>query len=218
MKWACIPPVQQNLSVRIKLLIARSQLKLTVIFILLICIVMYNLITMFLYLCSNLSSYLVFMTVMVAAKVKQMIVTMFLAVSNHTKLLIKVTKNVLLVTPHEAHIPQLDLCRLNPFNLANERMTTWPNIVEAPPQATQNYNNIRETGLPNMLKARIPIRSGLSIQNWRAAATGHHDDHWLCELIEYGFPLQYTGSIPKAILVDNHPSAVRFPDYVNEYI
>lgn len=56
------------------------------------------------------------------------------------------------------------------------------------------------------------------MEEWRAASTGHCDDSWLCKLLQYGFPLQYMGYVPNATLVQNHPSAVQFPEHVDAYI
>lgn len=121
-------------------------------------------------------------------------------------------------SPEGAAITNADLPRLNPLNLAAERKATWPDISGVPNHVALRYNNTRSTGLPNVLHARTPIQSSLCNDEWRAAMTGHHDDAWLCDLLEHGFPLQYTGYVPESVLVDNHSSAARYPDHVAQYI
>lgn len=115
---------------------------------------------------------------------------------------------------------EIDLTRLNPLNLRLERQSTWPNIDHncVVDHACSLYDMVKASGLPNALYSKFPITSGLKIEEWRALATGHHDDSWLCELLEYGFPLQYSGYAPTSLLVDNHSSAVAHPKHIQSYI
>lgn len=122
-------------------------------------------------------------------------------------------------TPPEGSTLTLEeLRRLNPVNLVAERIHTWPTITQVAPEYRVYYQKVHATGLPNVLDARLPLPSGLNIPNWHAASTGHYDDNWLCELIEFGFPLQYTGHIPSPCFAENHPSGVRFPKHVRQYL
>lgn len=124
------------------------------------------------------------------------------------------------VAPEGLHIQSDKLHRLNPLNLKLERAHDWPRIVQdqIPPHMKAVYEAIRSTGLPNALENRQYISSGLKIQNWRALATGHHDDSWLIELLQFGSLLQYTGPPPTPLCIDNHSSARAYPEHVRKYI
>lgn len=57
--------------------------------------------------------------------------------------------------------------RMNPYNIANERATTWPEMRAECDNFVQIYTAVKKTGLPNMLKARVPLESTINIENWR---------------------------------------------------
>lgn len=108
--------------------------------------------------------------------------------------------------------------RMNPFNICVERAETWPAIHGVSPQIQFTYNSVRDSGLPNSLAARIPLQSSLKIDNWRALSSNHLHDPWIIEMLEYGFPLQYTGPVPYSAVTSNHSSAINYPDHVKAYI
>lgn len=80
------------------------------------------------------------------------------------------------------------------------------------------YQTVRDTGLPNCLSARVPLASALNLPAWEALTTGHAYDVWIREMLEFGFPLQFTGSVPNSAPVDNHSSAEKFPDHIHRFI
>lgn len=77
---------------------------------------------------------------------------------------------------------------------------------------------VRDSGLPNMLYARIPVPSQLHYQVWEDMATGHEDDRYVLDGIKYGFPLHYAGPILDRENRESHSSADQFPAHVQNYV
>ena len=63
------------------------------------------------------------------------------------------------------------------------------------PQYLDKYNKVRITALPNYLKARILVPSGLHIAEWRRLLTGYHDAN-MADFLNYGWPIDYTAATP----------------------
>lgn len=108
--------------------------------------------------------------------------------------------------------------RLNPYFIAEERRLKWPKIDPNLGCVTKIYNTVKAFGLPNSLGAKVPLNSSLRLQNWQALATAHSLDDWLLPMLQYGFPLQYSGPAPTTNHVKNHTSAVQYPSHVSKYI
>ena len=106
--------------------------------------------------------------------------------------------------------------RNNPAALYIDRLDYMPQITEACAMASV-YTTVRNTGLPNVLQARVPIQTGLNISAWEEMTTGHQDDSWVLQCLKYGFPIQYTGG-PINNISPNHPSAVNHPTHIKDYI
>lgn len=103
---------------------------------------------------------------------------------------------------------------------ASERLHSWPDLT---PAAKQNdhlkvYDICRRTAVYNVFGPRIPLNTCNRIDAWKSIATGHKDDSWLVECIEFGFPLQYSGPPIYSVFKANHPSGIRFHKEVSEYI
>lgn len=107
----------------------------------------------------------------------------------------------------------IDLNRLNPFATAY-----WPPITGVDQKIKKLYQAVRDTGLPNCLAARVPLQSALNLSAWESLATGHPYDLWIREMLQFGFPLQYTGPVPKSALADNHSSTVKYPEHIQRFI
>lgn len=60
-------------------------------------------------------------------------------------------------------IDQNVLCRMNPYNIAHERIRNWPNLKIDFSKLLYPYDEVKDTGLPNCLSAKIPIESTLLI-------------------------------------------------------
>lgn len=107
---------------------------------------------------------------------------------------------------------------MDPFVIAEDRRNTWPDIDQGLGQVTKIYNTVRATGLPNSLGAKIPLPSAIRVNNWEPLLSDSHSDYWLLPMLNYGFPLQYHGPAPRPNSVNNHSSAVQYPDHVRKYI
>ena len=102
---------------------------------------------------------------------------------------------------------------LSPVRLFTGDPTYWNDI----PDIISAHKLIRDSGLPNFLGCRIPVRSQLNVKAWRF----HLADYWdqqLVDLIEYGFPLDFDRSSQLGHTLDNHTSALQFSDHVDQYI
>lgn len=107
---------------------------------------------------------------------------------------------------------------MNPYVLARERSLTWPRIDPNLGSVTQIYNTVKALGLPNSLGAKVPLQSSLKLLNWRELARHHSLEEWLLPMLEYGFPLQYSGPAPTNNHITNHTSVLEFPLHVSKYI
>lgn len=65
------------------------------------------------------------------------------------------------------------------------------------------YDQVRETALPNYLEAKIPVPSALNIPRWREMLTDYHDTN-LVDLLELGWPADYTAQKPPTAIYTNH--------------
>ena len=88
----------------------------------------------------------------------------------------------------------------------------WPNLTYA-----NIYEIVRSTGLPNYLKARIPLPSGLKIQNWKKLLTCYHDNTIL-EFLEYGWPVDYTSNHKPIPTYKNHLEKEDYSKHINNFI
>ena len=94
----------------------------------------------------------------------------------------------------------------------------YPSIHLSSKQADM-YEAVRLAGVPNHEGPRITMETGLNIQEWEASATGHIDDKWILDAIQFGFPIQYVGPAcyePQSLY--NHASALNHPHVIREYI
>ena len=79
------------------------------------------------------------------------------------------------------------------------------------------HEMVKATGVPNFMHARIPVKSQLNVQAWKNNLEGYWDEQ-LCQLIEFGFPLDFNRSCPLKCDMGNHKSALEFPADVDAYI
>ena len=83
------------------------------------------------------------------------------------------------------------------------------------------YDIVKQTGVPNYAKARIPLQHGLNIQAWRKALeiTNYPTAGQLCDFLEFGFPIGCEGDENILIPVcDNHSSAINDKQTISDYI
>ena len=99
-------------------------------------------------------------------------------------------------------------------------MTIWPTTVKLEwdnKSYEQIYSNVRSTGLPNYMEARLSLESGLNIQNWRLLLGNYHDKQ-LVEFLEYGWPVDYTHKTPPSPTYINHKEPEEYSTHINKYI
>ena len=85
-----------------------------------------------------------------------------------------------------------------------------PNIIDA-------HKIIRKSAMPNFMGARIPVDDQFNISAWKSNLAGYWDKQ-IVDLLQYSFPLDFDRSRSLSSTYENHASAVKFPDHVNNYI
>ena len=65
------------------------------------------------------------------------------------------------------------------------------------------YDEVHQTGLPNYLEAKVPVPSGLNINEWRVSLADFPDVS-LVDHLEFGWPLDFTANSPPFPTLDNH--------------
>lgn len=60
--------------------------------------------------------------------------------------------------------------RMDPRNIRHERLSIWPTLLPTYVDQLHIYNEVRATGLPNCMGARLPLHSTLNIQVWETLA------------------------------------------------
>ena len=79
------------------------------------------------------------------------------------------------------------------------------------------YWRIYKTCNYNHKQARIPIQTTLNIAEWIQRLSNYHDKV-ICEYLEFGWPINYCNQTLPVYDVDNHPSAYRYANDVDNYI
>ena len=79
------------------------------------------------------------------------------------------------------------------------------------------FEHIFHSGQPNYLLCRRPVQSGLNISAWRELLQGYHDDK-LCDMLEFGFPLDVQGEVPVNSVFRAHKGARDYPRHVETYL
>ncbi len=80
------------------------------------------------------------------------------------------------------------------------------------------YDIVRATGVPNFIGAKVPLLHGFNISRWRHYLVDYTDDPVLCDMLDYGWPVNYTAPWFPSTCYNNHQSAIAFPDCVRNYI
>ena len=79
---------------------------------------------------------------------------------------------------------------------------TWNEL----PDILQAHTLVKASKLPNYMGCRIPVNSGLNIPKWRHYLANYWDQQ-LCDLLEYGFPLDFDRECPLNSVEQNHTTA-----------
>ena len=110
---------------------------------------------------------------------------------------------------------------LSPYEYRDTLRIIWPNTVphvwENFDQFKKIYNAVKTTGLPNYISAKIPLSSGLNISQWRQQLTGYPDEY-LVDFLEYGWPLDYTASLPPKPTYINHERNPQHQHHIEEFL
>ena len=101
----------------------------------------------------------------------------------------------------------------SPLQLYTGEVVHWENI----PDTLQAHQLIQDTKMPNYMKCRIPVQSGLNIKAWRAYLSNYWDQQ-LCDLLEFGFPLDFDRSCNLNSTETNHTSAMQNPQHISHFI
>ena len=102
---------------------------------------------------------------------------------------------------------------LTPMLLYQGSHKVWQEV----PEILQAHKLIRNSGMPNFLGMRIPVKSNLKISSWRAHLCDYFDKQ-LCDLIEFGFPLDFDRSRHLESTLVNHASGRNFSDHIDKYL
>ena len=108
---------------------------------------------------------------------------------------------------------------ISPLDLCKHRQDTWPDMNMSMPHHIRDiYQAVKATGLPNCMKAKIPLSTGINVQAWRDLADGSDHEHELIDFIEFGFPIGYNGPVSHTENPINHKSATDYPTHIDEFI
>ena len=81
----------------------------------------------------------------------------------------------------------------------------------------QAHHLIRDSKLPNYLHCCIPMQSGLNIKAWRHYLSNYWDQQ-LCDLLEFGFPLDFDRIYQLHSIEENHTSVNENMDYISKFL
>ena len=95
----------------------------------------------------------------------------------------------------------------------NGHHVSWQKI----PDILEAHNIIRHSGVPNFLKARIPVATQLNPDRW-AFYLQDYGDKQLPDLIKYGFPLDFDRKSVLQPTYDNHTLAIQHCDQIDRYL
>ena len=90
---------------------------------------------------------------------------------------------------------------------------TWDEV----PDIFQAHTLVKASNLPNYMSCRIPVNSGLNIPKWRYYLANYWDKQ-LCDLLEYGFPLDFDRKCPLNSVEENHTSANENASHISKFL
>ena len=95
----------------------------------------------------------------------------------------------------------------------NGDLKSWDFI----PDIIQAHIMFRNSGIPNFLGCRIPVKSNLKCDTWDTYLSEYWDKQ-LPDLLKYGFPLDFDRNSKLVRTEQNHTSAIRHETHVAKYI
>lgn len=104
------------------------------------------------------------------------------------------------------------------FNMVDE---VWPDITKAAsaefPKFAKLFTDIKMTGVPNFIGAKIQLHSDLVVEQWEAALQAYHDKE-ICEFLKFGWPIGFLADQPPVSQLENHPSAKQHERHISKFI
>ena len=92
-----------------------------------------------------------------------------------------------------------------------------PTYYQSIPDIICLHRIVSQSGKPNYLGCRIPVKSQLKISAWRKYLHTYWDQQ-IVDLLEFGFPVDFDWNVKLQSTENNHKSAIQFQDQVNNYI
>ena len=100
-----------------------------------------------------------------------------------------------------------------PLQLYTGEVVHWQNI----PSIIEAHYLVKSSKMPSYMKCRIPVQSGLNIRAWRSRLSNYWDQQ-LCDLLEFGFPLDFDRNCHLISAESNHASAVQNSQHISQFI
>lgn len=79
------------------------------------------------------------------------------------------------------------------------------------------YSTIKSYNLPNVVGAKITLKSGLNLTKWEALLSDFHDRE-VCAYLRCGWPVGFSSPHPPESFKNNHPSGNSYKDHVRDFI
>lgn len=87
------------------------------------------------------------------------------------------------------------------------------------PDILHNHQQVIASGLHNFQGPRLPVPTRLHMSNWYHLLGSHgYVDYQLCDLLQYGFPINYTKGEPPSVPITNHRSALAHASHIDNYL
>ena len=97
----------------------------------------------------------------------------------------------------------------------------WPQLNESEWSKFDFYRNaykqMRETGVPKYMEAKIKVPSSLNYDAWDHALRNYKDRE-ICQFLHYGWPANYSADEPPQPAAVNHSTALQFPKHIQELL
>ena len=86
------------------------------------------------------------------------------------------------------------------------------------PDLVSEFETVFASGQANYAGCRRPVSTKLNIPLWRELLGDYAEDTQLCDMSEFGFPLDVQGDISVNTQYRNHKGARVFPEFIGTYL
>ena len=117
-------------------------------------------------------------------------------------------------------VPKLDAVNTNAVNTCFSAVSLFPSmgLSDTGLSSISLFGQVYASGVPNYKQCRIPIpHSQLNIDVWRRMLV-NYSDYPICDLLEFGFPLDFQGTYLDYSSRRNHKGAREHASYVSSYL